>query len=177
FGLSMAGGSSGVSPAFGLAQYLEKPAAEETWHAIQERARFNARVYEKSFAFIPQNISQVQPSKTPDMTSYPDGFPTSTWPTWAYRDLDNIDHGGELMEPMPHEERFWRSDTLAAVKTFSPPVGIQGFICALPVNWTRGENNESGINLSILAQAFEQPERDRVLAQSDNGRKEESRRT
>ena len=81
------------------------------------------------------------------------------------------------MEPMPHEERFWRSNTLADVKMFSPPVGVQGFICTLPVNWTRGENNDSGINLSILAQTFEHSERDRALAQVDNGRNEENRRT
>lgn len=178
FGLSMAGGSSGVSPASGLAQYLEQPAAEETWKSIQARAQTNTDFYNSSFDFIPQDISQVQPRKTPNMGKYQKaGFPTSTWPTWAYRDLDNIDYGGELMEPMPHEERFWRSDTLAAVKTFSPPVGVQGFICALPVNWTRGENNDSGINLSILAQNVGKPERDRALAQLDNGREEESRRT
>jgi phospholipase D1/2 len=178
FGLSMAGGSSGVSPASGLAQYLEQPAAEETWKAIQLRAEANSQSFNRAFDFIPQDISQVQPRKTPNMGKYKKtGFPTSTWPTWAYRDLDNIDYGGELMEPMPHEERFWRSDTLTAVKTFSPPVGVQGFICALPVNWTRGENNDSGINLSILAQNVGKPERDRALAQADNGREEESRRT
>lgn len=111
------------------------------------------------------------------MTGYPDGFPTSTWPTWDYRDLANIDYGGDLMEPMPYEERFWSSNTQAEVKMFSPPAGVQGFICALPVNWTRGENNDSGLNLSILAQNFELPESDRALAQADQGRKEENRRT
>lgn len=176
FGLSMAAGSSGVTPATGLEQYLEQPAAEGTWKAIQERALLNARLYERSFDFIPQNISQVQSRKTPDMTGYLNGFPASTWPTWAYRDLNNIDHGGELMEPMPYEERFWHSDTLAAVKSFSSPVGVQGFICALPVNWTRGENNDSGINLSILAQVLENPERSRALAQADYGHEEEIQR-
>ena len=53
---------------------------------------------------------------------------------------------------MPHEERFWRSSTLAPVKSFAPPEGIRGFICALPTNWTRGENNDSGISLAVLAQ-------------------------
>ena len=178
FGLSMAGGSSGVTTATGLAQYLEQPAAEETWKSIQARAQTNTDFYNSSFDFIPQNISQVQPRKTPDLKQFKKtGFPASTWPTWAYRDLVNIGHGGELMEPMPHEERFWRSNTLADVKMFSPPVGVQGFICALPVNWTRGENNDSGINLSILAQTFQQPESDRALAQVDNGREEENRRT
>jgi len=46
----------------------------------------------------------------------------------------------------------------------------------LPVNWTRGESNDSGINPSIPAQTFEQHESDRVLA-SANGRNEEGRRT
>jgi len=36
------------------------------------------------------------------------------------------------MEPLPYKERFWRSNTLAAVKSFAPPVGVQGFVCALP---------------------------------------------
>lgn len=155
FGLSMTG-SSGVSAATGLTQYLVQPAAEKTWRAIQERARDNSGIYNKVFDFIPQNISQVQPRKTPEMTGYPDGFPTSTWPTWAYRDLKELRNGGELIEPMPHEERFWRSNTLAPVKTFAPPVGVQGFICALPTNWTRGENNDSGINLTILANLLKQ---------------------
>lgn len=179
FGLSMTGGLSGVFPATGLAQYLEQPAAEQTWRAIQERAWLNTLAYEKTFDFIPQNISQVQPRKTPDMGDYKKtGFPTSTWPTWAYRDLDDLRDGGELMEPMPHEERFWRSSTLADVKTFAPPSGVQGFICNLPVNWTRGENNDSGINLSILAQLLAPSERSRALAQAADGeRNEESRRT
>jgi len=47
----------------------------------------------------------------------------------------------------------------------------------LSLNWTRGENNDSGINLGILAQTFEHSEPDRALAQVDNGRKEEIRRT
>ncbi len=175
FGLAMTG-SSGVSPATGLAQYLGQPAAEETWRAIQLQAQENMELYNRVFDFIPQNISQVQPRKTPDMGKYEKtGFPTSTWPTWAYRDLEFLERGGELMEPMPYEERFWRSDILAAVKSFAPPVGVQGFICAVPTNWTRGENNDSGINLSILA--LEQSERDWALAQAGDGRKEESRRT
>lgn len=36
------------------------------------------------------------------------------------------------MEPLPYKEHFWRSNTLAAVKPFAPPVGVQGFVCALP---------------------------------------------
>ncbi|WP_313221462.1 hypothetical protein [Stutzerimonas nitrititolerans] len=79
------------------------------------------------------------------------------------------------MEPLPYEERFWRSDTLAAVKSFAPPVGEQGFVCALFTNWTRGEKNDSGINLSILAQLLEQP--DHTLADAGGNYKDEGRRT
>jgi phosphatidylserine/phosphatidylglycerophosphate/cardiolipin synthase-like enzyme len=156
FGLAITE-NSGVGPATGLEKYLEQPAAKKTWQAIQRQAQENTELYNRVFDFIPQNISQVQPRKTPDMELYKKtGFPTSTWPTWAYRDLKELRKGGELMEPMPYEERFWRSNTLAEVKSFKPPVGIQGFICALPTNWTRGENNDSGINLTILAQLLEQ---------------------
>jgi len=175
FGLAMTG-SSGVSPASGLAQHLEQPAAEETWRAVQQQAQENTELYNRAFDFIPQNISQVQPRKTPDMGKYKKtGFPASTWPTWAYRDLRELRKGGELMEPMPYEERFWRSNTLTPVKTFAAPVGIQGFICALPTNWTRGEKNGSGINLSILAQLLEQP--DQTLADAGGNYKDEGRRT
>ena len=79
------------------------------------------------------------------------------------------------MAPLPYKERFWHSGTLAAVKSFAPPVGVQGFICALPTNWTRGENNDSGINLSILAQLLEQP--DQTLADAGGNYKDEGRRT
>lgn len=148
--------TSSVKSAAHLEKYLKQPAAEQTWRAIQQQAQENTDAYTSKFEFIPQNISQVQPHKTSDMTGYEDGFPTSTWPTWTYRDLGDLRRGGELMEPMPHEERFWRSNTLAPVKTFAPPIGVQGFICALPTNWTRGENNDSGINLTILAQLLKQ---------------------
>lgn len=157
FGLSMTR-PSGVSAATGLERYLEQPAAEATWRAIQDRAQANTDLYNGSFDFIPQNISQVQPRKTPDMGRYTKtGFPAPISPTWAYRDLERLNLGGELMEPMPYEERFWRSPTLAAVRSFAPPTGVQGFICALPTHWTWGENNDSGLNLSILARAVEHP--------------------
>ncbi len=57
------------------------------------------------------------------------------------------------MEPLPYEERFWRSDTLAAVKSFAPPVGVQGFVCALPANWTRGEKIKDLIIARVINEA------------------------
>ena len=145
-----------VQPAKGLEKSLEHPAAESTWRAIQEQADSNSFLYGKVFDFIPSNVSRAQPFKTPAMEGFPSGFPTSIWPTWAYRDLKELAHGGELVEPMPYEERFWKADTLLPVKNFAPPRGVQGFICLLPTNWTRGETNDSGINLTILAQLLRQ---------------------
>ncbi|HCL4291063.1 TPA: phospholipase, partial [Pseudomonas aeruginosa] len=82
---------------------------------------------------------------------FEDGFPASIWPTWAYRKPGELRAGGQLMEPMPYQEIFWRSSNLTSVKTFPPPNGVSGFITALPTSWTRGERNDSGLNLSILA--------------------------
>jgi phosphatidylserine/phosphatidylglycerophosphate/cardiolipin synthase-like enzyme len=123
--------------------------------AIQQTNQLSyLSLYTKAFDFIPQNTSPVQLRMTPLLPKgkdNKDGNPASIWPTFAYRSLEE-NQGGELLEPMPHEERFWRSSTLAPVKSFAPPEGIRGFICALPTNWTRGENNDSGISLAVLAQ-------------------------
>jgi phospholipase D1/2 len=151
FGLSLTKPSR-IQPATALERYLTQPAAETSWRAIQERAADNSRLYEEAFDFVPQNISPVQPLVTPDMQEFPNGFPAPIWPTWAYRSLRNLAGGGELQEPMPYQEQFWRGDAHLPPRAYAPPVGVQGFICQLPTQWTRGENNDSGINLTVLAQ-------------------------
>lgn len=80
---------------------------------------------------------------------------------------------------MPYEEAFWRSTSLTPVKNFSPPIGVQGFICALPTNWTRGENNDSGINLTVLAKNQKQQglEHDASLAMTTNSKNDKGQRT
>ncbi|MCV4114778.1 phospholipase D [Pseudomonas aeruginosa] len=151
FGLSQEKGGF-VKPASELSAYLSMPAAQEAWEAIQILAKENTRAYERAFNFIPQNISQTQLQLTPEPPKgFEDGFPASIWPTWAYRSPDELREGGQLMEAMPYQEMFWRSSTLTSVKTFPAPNGVSGFITALPTNWTRGERNDSGLNLSILA--------------------------
>lgn len=54
--------------------------------------------------------------------------------------------GGKLAAPLPFEESFWHYSHRAQA-----PVDISGFICQLPTRWTYGENNSSGINITILA--------------------------
>lgn len=150
FGLSLTKPSK-IQPATALTACLTTPAAESTWQAIQRRAERNTRAYEKAFDFIPRNISQVQPDITPDMTGFPNGFPAPVWPTWAYKSLENLRASGDFVTPMPYQEQFWQDEN----KVYASPQGVQGFICQLPTQWTRGENNNSGYNLTVLAQVTE----------------------
>jgi len=48
---------------------------------------------------------------------------------------------------MPFESDFWKKS-----RPSETPGEILGFITALPVNWTKNENNDSEFNLTILAQ-------------------------
>ena len=71
---------------------------------------------------------------------------------------------------MPFHERFWRDADILRDKSHSweaqtrapesAPVGVEGFIVALPVTWTAGENNISGMNLTLLAHQEKKPPRD-----------------
>jgi len=76
----------------------------------------------------------------------------------------------------PFDELFWRksehNDTLAAwnvpkdaaraiASTPASVAGaIQGFIVEFPVNWTWTENNQSGMNLTVLADLWDPKARD-----------------
>lgn len=177
FGLGL-GKSSEVLPATELAHYLNQPAAEQTWKAIQTRAYRNTIAYNKSFDFIPQNVSPYQKQKTPEVSQSPEyknGYPASIWPTWVYRKFKERYFGGEIMAPMPYEERFWRSATLKPVKSFQTPEGIQGFITALPTLWTWKEHNDSGLNLSMLARQGDSPQP--TLADATSNSPQENHRT
>ncbi|WP_371766655.1 phospholipase [Massilia sp.] len=124
-------------PAHSLINVVEKPAAKESWEAIQRVAYANATAYKDAFPFLPAVGNK----------------PSSIWPTWnkSKRALDYH---------MPFNERFWRDDEVrdttyswhakARVKEKSPKE-VQGFIVALPLSWTEGENNLSAMNLTMLA--------------------------
>ncbi len=138
---------------------LDSPAAPATWKAIQKRAIDNATAYEESFWFIPRTGAHpsVQPKEATDKELGPP--PGSLWSTWKY--VTYMDHaqGGQLLYRMPFDPLFWRAAERgdvanswnvskdaakgnAPVKTIG--VGdVQGFIVALPTNWTYRENNLS----------------------------------
>jgi phospholipase D1/2 len=110
----------------------------------------NALAYQKAFPYLPRV----------------DGEASAIWPTW-----NKAARG--LKHHMPFNERFWRDDAVLdesftwdaksrAIET--SPTGIQGFIVELPVTWTEGENNVSGMNLSVLADNILPREDGRALA-------------
>lgn len=127
----------GTHPATALAAVIEKPAAKDTWEAIQRVAQANALAYQKAFPFL----AKVE------------GKPSSIWPTWDKSTRRLLSH-------MPFNERFWRTDEVMdeplsweakSSAQESAPLDIQGFIVALPVSWTAGEDNSSKMNLTLLA--------------------------
>jgi hypothetical protein len=142
----------GSVPAFtGLKDLLDEPASEKTWKKIQEQATNNSKAYEKSFNFIPRNFNRSQVIESSTASKFKNGFPASIWPTWTYRSTRDLNLGGQISDPLPHEQGFWESKTLAGVKAYPAPIGVEGFITALPIYWTKGENNDSGLNLTIIA--------------------------
>ncbi|WP_187645284.1 phospholipase D-like domain-containing protein [Cupriavidus campinensis] len=127
------------APASELAAVIDQPACAATWKEIQRRATANARSYGEAFGY-------VYHSKDNDRRE-------SIWATWDQTK-------GRQSARMPFQETFWRSPAPTdkpcswEAKTnpkASAPAGIQGFFCALPIRWTAGENNESGLNLTLLA--------------------------
>ncbi|WP_265920882.1 type VI secretion system Vgr family protein [Cupriavidus nantongensis] len=115
---------------------LEAPANQDTWRAIKTLANANAEVYANAFPYLAKPRSR-----------------SSIWATW---DSDE----GMLKGYMPFNERFWRPDqprdecfTWDAKQRLREqrPAGIRGFIVALPLQWMLGENNDSKMNLTTLA--------------------------
>jgi phospholipase D1/2 len=56
--------------------------------------------------------------------------PASVLPTWN-------SNASSLTSPLPHEPRFWAEPRSAAEHSLAE---VRGFISALPIRWTEGEN-------------------------------------
>lgn len=129
-----------VRPASQLSRVLERPADPATWQAIQAVANANLNAYAAVFNWVP-------------------GSSSSIWPVWD-RDIkfpaDSVEKDYEMVQQsaspfaarMPFSEEFWRP----GAPTTKAPVGVEGFICALPDGWTEGENNHPGMNMILLTQ-------------------------
>jgi len=159
---------------------LDSPAAPATWKAIQARANLNAQQYEDAFWFIPRSGArpEVQPKEAADKEPGPP--PGSVWPTWKYPSYLNHSSGGKLLYRMPFDPLFWREaerddavntwnldkDKAQAMAPSRAPDRVEGFIVALPTNWTYRENNQSGMNLTLLANLLLEKERQTYVAQN-----------
>lgn len=156
--------TGGIRPANSLASdaILDSPAAPATWKAIQLRAQRNARAYDAAFRFIPRNAAH--PGVQSEVDKKGNAYPGSIWPTWRYAAPAGDARGGKLAYRMPFDELFWRaskhSDVVGTwnvaedqrgLAPESAPVGIEGFIVALPTHWLAHEDNDSGMNLTVLA--------------------------
>lgn len=130
--------SGGKRPATMLSDALLHPASRKTIQAIQQVADKNLAEYSKCFAFLPKATDEK----------------CSIWPTW-------VDSKRGLSYCMSFSTRFWRPSESSSESMYSwdatrcakeiEPVGIQGYIVSLPLRWTEGENNISGMNLALLA--------------------------
>jgi len=132
-----------AAPATELAGVVNQPANAATWQAIREQAEANAKAYRAAFPYVPYSVPKLE---TEDVNS-------SIWPTWS-------NETGKQSARMPFQETFWRprgpddepcSWEAKVNPKVATPQDIAGFICALPVRWTAGEKNDSGMNLTLLA--------------------------
>jgi phospholipase D1/2 len=116
--------AGGVRPANGLQQAIEQPGKPDSWKLIQRQARANAAAYEAVFPEVPRNRSPLFQNQDRPASILP-GFNPDT---------------GVLVNPMPFEDRYWITPHFKADQ-ISKLDSIKGFVCALPENWGRGENN------------------------------------
>ncbi len=125
-----------VRPADALQSAIDQPANPANWKKIQEVAEANRLLYEAAFDFIPRNsavddVGGAQPTYA------------SIWPTWDAAAKST--HG-----KMPFDVEFWSKPQ--HTKAAGQLTGVKGFVVALPINWTRNENNNLGYAVSLVAE-------------------------
>ena len=137
---ALSGGNDVVQPASGLASLIDKPADPNTWKAIQAIAEANLKTYAAVFKWVPGNASSIWPvwekinnAKTQKIADNTDGY------------AKVINEVKSFEAKMPFSKEFWKHPPVV-----NKPSGIQGFICALPMEWTEGENNHPEMNMILL---------------------------
>lgn len=136
-------GRSLVQSAVELAEFVEKPGSVEAVRAIQRVAAENAELYRKAFDFVPWSKDGVEKKAESG---------ASLWPVCPTRCTS--EQAGRLANNMPFSEEFWKTQ-----RRDSAPKNVKGYLCALPVNWTIGENNQPGdMNVRLLTYNHETPE-------------------
>src|SRR5690606_20124912 len=138
--------TGGVRPATDLKAAIEAPGSPDSWRRIQAQAERNAAAYEAAFDFLPRNWSgRLLSDHTPE--------PASILPTWN-RQVDAPQgvtwKKGNLASPLPFQPEFWSASrhTPAGLDRLHT---IKGFITALPIHWTKGENIKFDYPTALVA--------------------------
>jgi len=135
---ALQGSNDVVQAASELAALVDKPAHPATWQAIQKIAGANLAAYKASFEWVPNDDSSIWPVWKKEQNKA-----ISSIAATSYSAVQRA--VAPFEKQMPFSESFWK--TPPAVKR---PNGIKGFICALPLEWTQGENNHPGMNMILL---------------------------
>ena len=109
-------------------------------------AKNNTKFYEKAFNWIPRNKDIYADD--------PDKY-ASIWPTWN-RDHANPDKTlGAKVKPMPFDREFWaKAQQKEAAANLSQ---VKGYITLLPIEWTKGENNNIGYHTALVTENKQAP--------------------
>ncbi|MDR3413747.1 MAG: phospholipase D-like domain-containing protein [Formivibrio sp.] len=136
--------TGGAGPASALEAMLDQPAAPATVAAIQDIASNNQAIYKAVFKWIPQDQILFSGEKEPVLASI--------WPLWKKKlDENGNEISGALVGEMPFDEPFWTHPQVPA-SAATQLSAIQGFITALPINWTAKENNNIGYHERLVAE-------------------------
>ncbi len=120
-----------VRPATELESAIAHPGSPASWQAIQRVAKENTKLYDDAFDFIPRN-------KDPNEKNT-----ASIWPALTPENQTQED------VIMPFNPRFWTKPRQNAEHT-GKLTQVKGFITALPIQWTEGENNNFGYHTALV---------------------------
>lgn len=110
----------------GIVAAIDAPGSPSSWREISKLITKNATIYEDAFDYIPRNKSTTGQLATVG----------SILPTWKPPKYPN--KKGGLGAPLPFQEDFWKPNP--KYTQGGAVAEIRGFACALPIDWTRGEN-------------------------------------
>ncbi len=138
--------TGGVRPATHLRSAIAAPASPNSWRSIQQQAKKNAQAYEAAFKFVPRNSD---PNDKSGSTA------ASVLPIWDRS--PSVQQRATKATPeaktglMPFEPAFWSSPqhVVSAVGRLGQ---TQGFLSALPIRWTEGENNRIAFPTAVIVQ-------------------------
>ena len=134
--------TSGIRPATELQSAIDKPADPKSWAAIQAVAKKNTQLYEAAFDWIPRNKNPNDKSEKEEQKRS-----SSIWPRWS---IDPLTRQGRTTGHMPFDSEFW---TMPQHKSSASNLTqIKGYITLLPIEWTKGENNNIGYHTALVTE-------------------------